>query len=443
MGESNRKNIILLTVDCLRADHLHCLGYSHSNTPTLDKLAKNGILYTNAFANGPFTSYSIPSFLTSNLPPVPVQTATIAEILQQLGYATAAFVPNPIIFSKTCGGTRVNQGFDTYDMMLSSRNQYRLTIEFARMAMMKYLRRSIDESRGVSQLIYHIYDRLIQTFPTILCPKNQEYIPRADTINNRAINWIKKQQKPFFLWLHYMDVHEPYAPIDYENHREMLYLITKYRDFPNKLTAEEIQKLIVLYDREIQYTDKAINHLLKQLKSYGYFDNSIIIVSADHGDAFNEHGTLGHGGKFKAQLYDEFLHIPLILHGLDQKGIVVDHQIQLLDLAPTICELTGAPVPPNFFGTSFLCPTAQGMIARSVWYTAYRTNQYKLIIPREENKPNELYDLQEDPFEKNNIYDQKPTLSKQIEHNMITLLSEYKKKTDVLNIRGKIPQSNQ
>jgi hypothetical protein len=83
------------------------------------------------------------------------------------------------------------------------------------------------------------------------------------------------------------------------------------------------------------------------------------------------------------------------------------------------------------------------MIARSVWYTAYRTNEHKLIIPCEESKSNELYDLQEDPFEKNNIYEKKPSLSQQIEKDMITLLSEYKKKTDVLDIRGRILQSYQ
>lgn len=432
------KNIILITIDCLRADHIHCMEYNKNITPTIDWLAKNGIMFSNAFANGPYTPYSVPSFLTSNIPPIPKRTDNIAQILRSNGYATAAFVPNPIIFSESIGGFRANQGFDLFDLMLSKSKQYRLTIEFLRMAIMKYFRLGIKEKGMAHKSFYSIYDKLIQTLPRFFCPKNHLHIPTAENVNKRAINWIKNQDNKFFLWVHYMDVHEPYAPMNYENQNEMLYLITKYRDFPNMLSKQEIQKLINLYDLELEYTDKALDDFLKELKKLDLLDKSIIILSSDHGDAFGEHGTLGHGGKFRAQLYDEFIHVPLIIHGLKEKGIVIDKQVQLLDLAPTICELLKISIPPSFFGESLFSPSARGLIAKSGWYLGYRTDNYKLIINKSELDQPGLYDLKDDPEEKNNIYNKNKKLRDKLESEMMALLEQYKKKKELLDIKVKL-----
>lgn len=432
------KNIILITIDCLRADHIHCMGYNKNITPTIDWLAKNGIMFSNAFANGPYTPYSVPSFLTSNIPPIPKRTDSIAQILRSNGYATAAFVPNPIIFSESIGGFQVSRDFDLFDLMLSKTKKYRLTIEFLRMAIMKYFRLEVKEKGMVYKSIYSIYDKLIQTFPRFFCPKNHLHIPTAENVNNRAIDWIKDQNNKFFLWIHYMDVHEPYAPMNYENQNEMLYLITKYRDFPNMLSKQEIQKLINLYDLELEYTDKALDDFLKELKKLDLLDKSIIILSSDHGDAFGEHGTLGHGGKFRAQLYDEFIHVPLIIHGLKEKGIVIDKQVQLLDLAPTICELLKIPIPPSFFGESLFSPSSRGLIAKSRWYLGFRTDDYKLIINKSEFDQPGLYDLKKDPEEKNNIYNKNKKLRDKLESEMIALLERYKKKKELLDIKVKL-----
>ena len=435
---SSDKNIILITVDCLRADHIHCMGYKKDITQTIDRLAKNGIMFSNAYANGPYTPYSVPSFLTSNIPPIPKRANTIAQILKSNGYSTFAFVPNPIIFSESIGGFRANQGFDLFDLMLSKGKQYRLTIEFLRMAIMKYFRLGVKEKSMIHKSFYKIYDKLIQTLPRLFCPKNHLHIPTAEHVNKRAINCIKDQKNKFFLWLHYMDVHEPYAPMNYENQDEMLYLITKYRDFPNMLSKEEIQKLINLYDLELEYTDKALNNFLKELKKLKLLDKSIIILSADHGDAFGEHGTLGHGGKFRAQLYDEFLHVPLIIHGLKEKGVVIDRQVQLLDLAPTICKLLKIPTPPSFFGESLFSPTPRRLIAKSGWYLGYRTDDYKLIINKSEFDQPGLYDLKKDPEEKTNIYNKNKELRDRLESEMVALLEQYKKKKDLLDIKVKL-----
>jgi len=431
------KNLILITVDCLRADHLHCMGYLKNITPTIDALAKNGIMFTGAMANASYTTYSIPSFLTSTLPPVGGNPKeTLAGILKKHGYVTAAFNPNPI-FSTTMGGSRSTKGFDTYDIMLSIKKRYRLFVGIFILMAVKFFRTRFNENGWIYNAVYSLYDKAAQSLPNLLCPKQHLYIPKAEEINKQAINWIKNQKSKFFIWLHYMDVHEPYAPVNYKNQKELLYLITKYRYFPNMLTKQEIQKLMVLYDLEIEYADGAINTLLKELKNLNCFDNSIIIISADHGDAFGEHETLGHGGKFKPQLYDEFIHVPLIIHGLDENGTIIDRQVQLLDLATTICELVNVPVPYSFLGKSLFKPSDGGIIANSESCIAYRTEKYKLIINKSDYEGNELYDLKEDPGEKINIYDKNQEFSKKMESEMINLLKSYKKREKLLDVKFK------
>ncbi len=434
-----KKNLILLTVDCLRADHLHCMGYSKDITPTLDTLAKNGIMFTKAFANAPSTHYSMPSFLSSTLPPVKKQPKiTLAGILKKNGFVTAAFNPNPIVFSKIHCKIRINDGFDLYDMMLSSRKQYNLKLEFLRSLIIKYFRDRFEKNKLIDNSSYLLFNYAMKTIPNFLCTRQHLHIPSAEEINQKAITWIKNQKQRFFIWLHYMDVHEPYAPLDYNNMTEMLYLITKYRYFPDKITNKENQKLIILYDLEIKYTDNAINNFLIALKKLKNFDDCIIIVTADHGDAFNEHGVLGHGFGSEAKVYDELIHVPLIIYGLDEKNININKQVQLLDLSPTICELLNISKPINFFGENILFPIKEKMIIKSEYYIAYRTPDHKLIIPKMDNEENELYDLKRDSEEKINIYNIKQKLAAKLELEMITLLQKYKKKTEVLEIKNKL-----
>ena len=114
--EMSSKNIILLTIDCLRADHLHCMGYEKNISPNIDKLAKDGIIFTNMISNGPHTPYAVPALLASTLPPVKKRPReTIATVLKKYGYLTAAVNPNPVIFSTVAGaGSRVDTDFDYY-----------------------------------------------------------------------------------------------------------------------------------------------------------------------------------------------------------------------------------------------------------------------------------------------------------------------------------------
>ena len=431
---NNKKNLILITVDCLRADHLHCMSYTKNITPTIDHLAKNGILFTNAMANAPSTPYSIPSFLTSTLPPIEEKPKeTIAGILKKYGYSTATFNPNPV-FSTTWGGRNSTKGFDIYDVMLSNKKRYCLFFEIYLSSIVKFFREYFNKKGVVQKKTYSLYDMLLKIVSNLLFTKHYLYVPTAEEINKKALMWIKNQKDKFFVWLHYMDVHEPYNPEDYKDKKELRYLVAKYRYLPNMLTKQERKKLIDLYDLEIEYIDNAINNLLKELKDLNFFENSIILVSADHGDAFGEHGTFGHGGKYSPQLYDEVLHIPLIIYGLEKKGIKIDRQVQLLDLGPTICNLLKISIPHNFFGGNLFNPSKRGIIANCRSCISYRTDDYKLIINKSEELGNELYDLKKDPKETINIYDLDKKITKKLETEMIILLQQYKRKKKILSV---------
>jgi arylsulfatase A-like enzyme len=436
------KNIILISIDCLRADHLKCMGYSKNISPNIDNLAENGMFFTNAFSNAPYTNYSIPSFITSRIPPIGKNfKETIGTILKKANYSTGAINPNPIVLSPSLTESgRIDKGFDYFDLMLNTKKNISVTIGGIRQWAMKDARYIFNEQSLFYKLFFSIYDKMIKTFPSVLCPKEHKIIPRVEEVNKKAIEWIKKQNNKFFLWLHYMDAHEPYAPPEYENKNEMLYLATKYRDFPNKLTQKEIEKLMELYDLSIKHTDKEIGNFIKKLNEMDLLKDCIIILTSDHGDAFGEHnGILGHGGKFDEQLYDEIIHVPLIMYGIEKWNKPNDKLIHLLDLAPTICDIVGIPIPPIFYGKSiFNNSKNKGIIINSLIKMAYRTENYKLIFNKkhkQDKKIYELYDIKNDIDEEFNIYYEKPAISKKLQIDMINLLNDYDKKKKMLNVK--------
>lgn len=444
-GAENKKNIILITVDCLRADHLGCMGYKKNLTPMIDKLAKEGILFENAISNGYNTLYSVPSFLTSTLPPFKgIMGCSIAEIFKKNQYKTATFNPNPVILMNLpndvkLGKLRLDKGFDTFDVMLTGKNIAGIMKDSLFHIPIKSSRAIFKNKNGIINSIYKIYNIALKKWPSIFSSKIINYLPNAEDLNKTALDWVREnKENNFFLWIHYMDVHEPYASPYYENKKELLYLITKYRDFPNKLTNKEIEKLHGFYEDEIKFTDKAIGAFVEQLKQMNCYENSIIILSADHGDSFNEHGALGHGTYFVDQLYDEILHVPLIIHGLGKERI--DRQVELLDLAPTICEILDIQKPSDFEGISLFEKTNKGVISRSRFSISYRMLDYKLIVHFKDDMENELYDLKNDPEEKNNIYNYNKDISHRLESEMISTLKNKKSKHEKTRIKNKIKE---
>ena len=311
----DRPNIVLLTADALRADHLGCYGYDRDTSPVLDEFATESIRFTNAYSVSSHTREAVPALLTGKYPDVAIgsdyrlATDTIASTLSKAGYATAGFHSNPFV-SRAYGFDR---GFDTFDDDLHL-GQHKL---------IALAQRAIDKLR------------------------NRHYA-RADEINERSLDWIDAQpdDEPVFLWNHYMDTHGPYEPpgeyatlyADRElSGREAQSLYQRAIDDPDSITDEERELLIDLYDAEIRYNDEHIGAFLDALRDRDLLEESVVIVSADHGDAFGEHGYYEH----PRYLHDEITHVPLFMRLPDGSSRTVETPASTLDIVATIEGIIG------------------------------------------------------------------------------------------------------
>jgi arylsulfatase A-like enzyme len=424
-------NIILITVDCLRADHLGCYGYSRNTSPNINKLARNGVTFVNAITNGGNTPSAFPSILASALPPIYAHehkdiiknNTTVAEVFRSKGYSTAAFGSNPHL-----GGLRhYDKGFDFF-YEGSWGHPSRLT----------NLRKTISDriiSRITSKFVLGMVSKLAIWFDAISFTFKNKPIATAEDITSQAMEWIARQQGSFFIWMHYMDVHAPYIPPQKYvkefhkkkmNRLQMISLVQRSDKDMEKISASGIQTFIDLYDASVKHVDEFIGRLVNALGDRS--ENTIITITADHGDELGEHGKtlFGH-----ITLYDAVLRVPLILAGAGiGKGVTFDQQVQSLDLAPTLVNLAGITIPPTFYGMSlvrlirgedmavekgiisvfspvdfFIC----GASADRIIYS-YRTSAWKYILTETTSESGitrveELYHLETDPVETENLAD--------------------------------------
>ncbi len=348
-------DIYLVTIDTLRADHVHCYGYERVQTPALDALAKDGIRFAQAFTPSPITNTSHTTILTGLLPsshgvtdfavPLAAVHPTWAELLKKKGYHTAAFIGAVILDSKSLA-PGLDRGFDFYDNF----PEHPLTkSRFGRV-----------ERRGMD-VVQH------------------------------AEKWMNAHPAgPHFVWVHLYDPHDPYEPPP-----------------PYSQTYKDR-----LYDGEIAYADSALGNFVAYLKKLGRYENSVIVVVGDHGEGLGEHHEDTHG----IFLYDSTTHVPLIikLRGRVNPARVVDAQVRTTDILPTALDLLHVPAPerldgeslkPYFGGAESASRTAFGETdypLRFGWapLRSVRTDGFKFI---EAPKP-ELYDLQKDPGELKNEY---------------------------------------
>jgi len=350
-----RPDIFLITIDTLRADHVHCYGYDRIRTPALDLLAKQGIRFTQAFTASPITNSSHTSIMTGLLPsshgvsdfgvPLPAIHPTLAALIAQRGYRTAAFIGAVILDSKNLA-PGLDRGFEFYD-------------NFPESATTKS-RWGRIERRGME-------------------------------VEQRAESWLNAHSAgAHFVWLHFYDPHDPYQP-------------------PPPFSDVYKDRL---YDGEIAYADSALGQFLAYLKKQGWYEGAMIVVVGDHGEGLGEHREDTHG----IFLYDSTTHVPLIVKLPNEReaGRTVEAQVRTTDILPTILSLLGLAAPPSLDGDS-LQPFLTGIAAtpRTVFgETDYplRFGWAPLRSVRKEGfefieapKP-ELYDLHADPGELRNQY---------------------------------------
>jgi choline-sulfatase len=290
-------NVILITLDTTRADRMGFLGSKHGLTPHLDALARQSVVFTQAYSQVPLTTASHATILTGTYPqfhqvidfgvPLAEDLPYAPDIFRGNGYHTAAFVGSLVLDPETRSAPGFERGFDTYDA--------------------GFHRRHMGEDR------YQAIER------------------RGGEVVGHALAWLTAHQKgPFFIWVHLYDAHDPYDPPE---------------PYKSRYAAAP-------YDGEIAYVDAAVGKLLSWLRLRGLYDGAMIAVMADHGEALGDHGEATHG----IFLYDETIHVPLLFKLPQERsaGTRVDTRAGLVDVLPTMLQAAGIAVPKEVQGESLL-----------------------------------------------------------------------------------------
>jgi len=388
---AGRPSLVIVLIDTLRADHLGCYGYDRDTSPNVDRWAAGSTLFSRCIAQASWTAPSVASLFTSLYPTVhrtgsgleerrvicngqvvmmpapasapeisaelPPGFVTFAEVCREAGYRTAAYVANGIIAATQGYG----QGFETYLIM---------------------------NDRKVTQ---------------------------------HARQWLREGgQRPFLLYLHYMAPHAPYNPPAAFNRfpadaPPLDLLNAALRDSINfvgsrTLTPQEVANLINPYDGEILFADHQVQQILDSLAELDLTDRTVVVLTADHGEEFLDHGWIWHSS---THLYEELIHVPLIidLPGDGHRGQQVPQVVRHIDLAPTLLELAGLDRPAEMQGRSLAALLrgeslpSRSALAETIdwgWQQAVRTDSLKLIHDREGGHV-EFYDLVSDPREQQSL----------------------------------------
>lgn len=368
-------NVVLITIDTLRPDHLGCYGYSSIQTPYIDRLAGSGARFTQAYTPAPITLPAHTSLLTGMFPlatgmhdfmgnRVPPGTGTLARILHDHGYSTAAFIGAPVLDSRF----GLNQGFDTYfdHFELAGREEVHLDA----------MKRS------------------------------------GDQVVDEAQKWLNHHPpQPVFLWVHLYDPHSPYRPP--EPYAE------RYRGRP--------------YDGEIAFADAQVGRLMTTLTQQGLLEKSLVVLASDHGESLGEHGEKTHG----FFIYNATLHVVCIIKVPGDAPRVVTDEVSLVDVMPTVLQGLRIPLPAGVQGRSLLSLVAgrAGEGASNLYAESYPPllhfgwNSLRSLQSRgwkyiETTRP-ELYDTRTDPKESKNLFPTHQALAQDMSNRLRTLVSRY------------------
>jgi arylsulfatase A-like enzyme/Tfp pilus assembly protein PilF len=395
----SQPNVLIITIDTLRADHLGCYGFTLARTPVIDRVASEGVRCADAISAAPITMPAHSSIFTGLLPPahgvrdngayaLGEGAVTLAERLHGAGYTTHAFVSALVLNRRY----NLNQGFETYDDDLWAEDDPKL---------------------------FMIRER------------------QAPKTTDRFLKWFDEwhrgdKPKPFFTWIHYFDPHQPYRP----SHADA------------SLSPS-------LYDAEISGVDRQIGRIVDTLKRDGTLDNTLLIITADHGESLGEHGEKTHA----VFVYDATVRIPLIVRypRLFQSR-VYDAPIRSVDITPTVLEILGLSGANGMDGRSLLAalrgkesppslPQYSESLLSEVGFGmaplyAVRDGGYKYIrAPRPE-----LYDLRKDPHELRNIVAELPRVASRLNTELTRIADDSRRhavKADVTPMSRETEESLQ
>ena len=339
-------NIVFILNDALRADHLSLYGYERQTSKNIDKAAERGVVFRNALSASSWTKPSMGSLFTGNYPGIhgvdswtdilPGGLTTIAEVLSDNGYHTAGFSANPFITMEY----NYAQGFDEF--YYSPGNGYKQL----------FFPNDVLSSR--------IPGSFEKAFEMNLVDADCAY-GNAHSMNKKIIPWLEaNHDSHFFLYLHYMDPHVPYNPTNKKFSagkplgRDDLRALGAVHNPEDTVSIDDklMDKIISRYDDEIIDLDNKIGEVFQTLTKYNLWDNTLVIITADHGDEFGDHGFGGHGHS----MFQELIHVPLIFIFPNDEygGMNIGRRVELIDLFPTISDFTGAKPDSRYDGFSLL-----------------------------------------------------------------------------------------
>lgn len=401
------RDVLLITIDSLRSDHLGCYGYDRDISPNIDEISRESITLDNAFANGCSTPISFPSILTSSYalhhggyPPITELSENrsfVSEPLAENGYRTVGIHSNPHLFADLGYGRGFSEFFDSESST----------------GLIGRLRNYLNNNFQDNSLVYRGIKRLYYSVRSAGFDPGLPYV-RAEDISDMAIEAVETGGDNQFIWAHYMDVHNPFVPpSDVQEavngvvvpRRRAVQLTNKLLDTPEDVTDDELDVLLDLYDAEIQYTDREVGRLIDRARTE--LENPLIIITSDHGEEFLDHGGSSHGA-----LYDEIINVPLILYDGDHEGSI-ESSVSLIDVPPTILDYLSIDTPSAFDGESFrpLITEPGGEDSRYIlsecgkpkgpYNVSCRYDGMKYI--HSTSSEDELYDLNNDSAETENL----------------------------------------
>ena len=467
--KKSKPNIILIVIDALRARNLGCYGMSSNPSPNIDQVARNSILFDGVYSCWNTTDQSLTSILSGKYPrshgimnhgdkvkPAEIDTLhktntkLLAQILKQASYNTMAV---------DWMGRWFKQGFDYYGYEIERHGWEKFsyfTVELPKLYI-NYMLGHLPILKCYRPMRKPTFKDIIRGMKDVLSTFaftfNLAKLQDASYVTQIAEGLIKQQtDDPFFLFLHYWDTHTPYnCPKDFLNN-------TKDISDPKSL-------LISKYHGAVRYVDFQLGKLFDILKKQKRWENTLLIITSDHGDSLTEHDIFfDHHG-----LYEETTHVPLILHYPESftAGKRINSFVQHIDLVPTISDLIGSKYQQEEFDGQSLVPLIHNKIDRIRDHvfieesyvqkkSALRTNKYKYIKAYENDGwcnycqkvhvgKEELYDLKNDPGENHDIAQENRSIAKQMNDELLSLIKnlDEKREAKILNSKLSSEDDNQ
>ncbi|WP_335998986.1 sulfatase [Halorientalis halophila] len=412
------KDVLLITIDSLRADHVGCFGYDRDTTPVIDEFAADGHTFERTFAHACSTRPSFPSIMSSShalmhggFEMMTEGRTMVAEVFDDGGYQTAGFHSN-LYLSADFGYDR---GFDFfYDSKTDPGTTARIR---------QFVKDRLDQDGLLYKLLASAFDTAERTAGINV---GSAY-DTATEITDNALEWVETADEggPRFLWVHYMDVHHPYVPpAEYQrefrddpiSENRSIKLRRKMIEEPENVTDSELEEIVDLYDAEIKYTDAEIGRLIEEVTE-AWGEEPVTAITADHGEEFLDHGQFSHYTHF----YDEVMQVPLFLGGIEGSGRY-DELVGLQDVPATLVDYAGLEVPDAFQGWSVRPIVEGGDWPRTHvigdWSDrqgenrfGYRDEEWKFV---RRDSGEELYDLEADPDENRNVIDDHPEVAERL-----------------------------